>query len=347
VFETLLLAASIWITPAAPSNVPAPIAAGTFVGLDTWVRPEDWSIPVYFASAKDARHPLLYNPNAWGKVASGAWRRWGNSPAVEAEILASSTPVFPYRGNTYSSTSAVTWQLPADFNAVVNPPEGAATFYMRTAMKPAPGWDGHMAVRQPDGGVLETYGTIRLASGTTVALSYSVSDPRRMADGYENGQTASMIPCYAGLLDDKSVNKGSIDHAMAITVPAALLSPKVAYPAYAFDRGALTESPPYSGTLPMGGRLALPASTDLDALGMASPEGRTIAAAAKRYGFVVVDRGGSGISLRVRRNTPSPNARLRTWNNELQQDLQKIFSLLYVVPPTADSGAAAKAAGKP
>jgi len=333
-FDKLLLALSLWTAPLAAPGDAVPLATSVPVGLDTWQRPDVWSVPVYVATRRDPLSRLLYNPNAWQQVDAGAWQRSNNSPEVEARILASSTPTFPYRGNVYSSTSASSWQLPASYNATSHRRlKTAATFRLNAGMTPAPGPDGHMAVMQPDGRVLETYATIRLASGTTVALSYAVTDPRSRGDGHQNGQTASMLPVYLGVLDDRSLNAGAIGHAMAITVPAGLLRPAFVYPAYAFDRGALTERQRYAGTLAMGSRLGLPASVDTAPLDLRTAEGRTIARAAREHGFIVVDRGGEGIALRVLRNPAEPNARLRHWNAPLQQDLQTIFARLVVVPP--------------
>jgi hypothetical protein len=332
-FEELLLAASVWITPAVAPPDATPVTRHVAVGLDTWQRPEVWSVPVYEATGRDPVRPLLYNANAWAKVVSGAWQRYGNPAKVEAQILASSKDAFPFSGNVYSTVSRTSWQLPERFNETLNPSHVPAKFHLAQAMLPAPGPDGHMAVRQPDGRVLETYGTIRLSSGTLVALSYAVIDPRRSGDGFENGQTASMLPVHLGLLDERSVQAGSINHAIAITLPARLLAPEIAHPAYAFDRGALSEQPPYSGSLAMGTRLVLPAALNLDALELQSAPGRVIAAAARRYGFIVVDRGGAGISLRVRRNAAADaGSALRSWNAPLARDLAQIFERLVIVP---------------
>jgi hypothetical protein len=333
VFEALLLAANIWT-----SDVPPLAAHGKYltldapIGLDTWLSPDIWSIPVYTSSRRDSRRPLLYNPDAWSNVAEGRWQRSGNNPKIEQEILATSSTTFPPPGNVFSSTSPQTWTLPATFNKAYLPDTGFASFYASAQDLPAPGPDGHMAVLQPDDTVLETYATITLSSGQIVALSYSVSDLHSAGDGYQNGQTASMLPSYLGVIDDTEVTAGHINHAMAITVPSRFLSPQIAYPAFAFDRNALTESPPYSGSLPMGTRLAIPADTALDSLKLKTSSGRTIAAAAHRYGFIIVDRGGEGITMRIRRNSPKPNDDLHNPTPELQDDLRVIFAHLIAIP---------------
>jgi hypothetical protein len=326
-FESTLSKASAWRT-IVQAEGDACIPDGVPVGLDTWGTPDDWSIPVYQHRDGVTPKSLLYNQRAWSKVASGEWKRWFNSDDVEREILDGSSPEFPYNGNVFSSVSKTGWVLPQSRRLV---PLVPGKVYVRRSMLPALGPDGHMAIQQPGGSVLETYGTIKMSSADIVALSYCFSWPNcfgwpnNNGDGFDSGQTASMLPCYLGLVDDVEVTRGSINHAMAITVPASLLKPAIVYPAYAFDRNAMTEDPPYSGSLPMGGRLAIPASTDLTALGMKSPEGRTIATAAKRYGFIIVDRGGAGITIRVRRNSPHPIMRFRRWDEALDSDLQAIF----------------------
>ncbi|WP_395665051.1 hypothetical protein [Methylocella sp.] len=321
--------ASPWNTAIPSSAVygSAPAAPGLLAGVDSWDAQNVWSIPFYRATTADASRPLLYNPLAWYKVFTGEWRRAGNGAAVEAEILASSKTAFPYPGNVYSTTKAGAWTLPSSYNKTLNPASPPARFYVGAAMKPATGADGHMAVAQPNGSVLETYATIVLGSGQLVALSYAVSSATGLGDGWQNGQTASMLPSYAGLLCDEELAAG-VRHAMAISAPASLLATQIAYPAYAFDRDATTNQQPYSGALPMGARLALPPSVSVASLKLATAEGAAIAAAAKTYGFIIVDRGGSGATIRVNPNCAAANPVLRAWSYGLQNDLNAIFSRL-------------------
>jgi len=328
------LAASQLFSPTSAWNMPVPpdaiysgvsAAPSVVVGLDTWDSSNAWTIPGYVAKNTDPLKPLLYNSSAWYEVYTGEWARSGNSKSVEHAILSTSRNWFPYSGNVFSSTSTTAWVLPPSYNKTVNPPYGPASFYFNTAMLPAPDTDGHRCVLQPNGLVVETYATIVLSSGQVVALSYSVTDPSSLGDGWQNGQTASMLPSYAGQLYDNEIANG-ITHAIAITIPATLLVPIIRYPAYAFDRDATTANPPYSGAIPMGGRLALPGSFSIASLGLKTPEGQAIAIAAQKFGFIVVDRGGSGITLRVQPNTPNQDAALHMWNSQLQADLNAIFA---------------------
>jgi hypothetical protein len=304
------------------SGVPA--VPNFVAGLDTWDSSNTWTIPGFAATSADPLRPLLYNSSAWYKVYTGEWARWSNSRSVERAILASSSNWFPYPGNVFSSTSTSSWVLPASYNKTINPGNGPASFSLGASMSPAPGPDGHRFVAQPDGRIVETYGTIILSSGQVVALSYSVTDPSSRGDGWQNGKTASMLPIYAGQLYDDEIAKG-ITHAIAITVPAKLLAATITYPAYAFDRDAATAAPPFSGVIPMGGRLALPTAVAIASLGLKTPEGWAIARAAQRFGFIVVDRGGSGITLRVQPNARFRDKALHSWNSPLQDDLNAIM----------------------
>ncbi|HWU00843.1 MAG TPA: hypothetical protein VN229_24605 [Terriglobales bacterium] len=330
-FESFLVALSLWTTPVSPAAPSTSLHIDAPVGLDTWQSPDAWSIPVYSAETRDPLQPVLYNEGAWWKVATGQWKRFGNSPAVEAEIRQSSTEHFPFPGNVFSSTSTSEWKLPAQFNKLVNPATGPAHFHLRADMLPAIGPDGHMAVRQPDGTVLETYATIVLSSGEIVALSYGLPRLTSAGDGAENGQTASMIPCYLGVIDDQEIASGTISHAMAITAPARYLAPQIAYPAYAFDRNALTEAHAYAGALPMGAHLALSPKIDIASLNLATAEGRAIAQAAQTFGFIIVDRGGEGFTIRIRHNSDQSLAAMRSWSSPLQADLNTIFAHLVLL----------------
>lgn len=327
-FEALLLATNLWTAEVpATSGRDDLLQLDAPVGLDTWLEPDVWSIPIYTASSDMPLHAVLYCASAWNKVALGDWKRSGNSPSVEREILAQSQDVFPFAGNVFSSTSATEWILPKNFNRRPQTTD-PVRFHLTPEMLPAPGPDGHLAVLQPSGKVLEAYGAISLSSGDLVALSYSESTLQSDGDGYQNGQTASMIPVYLGVTDDAEIANDNIHHAMAITAPARFLSPQITYPAFAFDRNALTESPPYSGYLPMGSRLAIPRDILLSSLKLRTEEGAAIAKAAQKYGFIIVDRGGSGFTIRIRRNSDRPDPHLHHPNKDLQSDLDVIFAHL-------------------
>jgi hypothetical protein len=337
VFDTLFfLAVSAWNTtvPLSATVTPLPPSTGW---LDTWNGNNEWTIFVYYANDNEPLRPVLYNANAWTNVASGRWLRYGNSASVEAQILSSSSNQFPYPGNVFSTTSTTRWTLPPDYNKTVNPPKGAAAqFRFNASMRPAHASDGHMVVIQPDRQhAVETYGTIMLSSGQVVAITYSVTDINKsLGDGWQNGKTASMLPAFAGIIDDSEIASG-INHAIAVTAHPSCLKAVIAYPAYAFDRDATTSDapPPYSGTLPMGARVALPPTLNINSLELTTTEGKAIGAAAQKYGFIINDRDGGtqkqcGFGIRVRPNPDSPRVVMHNYSQSLYDDLSKIFAKL-------------------
>jgi hypothetical protein len=301
------------------------------VGTSNWLQPDEVSIPVYRATMTDGLTKILYNPLAWTMLAAGSWKSADNAPETEAAIRAGSRPDFPLPYHPYVSQSADSFVLAPGYNSIRNPANGSVfTFQAPDGLRPSGNADGHMAVFQPDGLVVETYATIVLSDNTVVCLSYMVTDSMKAGDGVQNGVTASMIPVYAGLIRRDELAAGKIDHAIKVVVPAEMLAPAYIYPAYAFDRGAMAETPPYSGTLPMGARLAIPAAVDLARLKLRTRIGKVVAQAAQRYGFVVTDRGGSGITLILEAGMPSTYA----WNRDVEEDLRSIlWETVRVSPP--------------
>jgi hypothetical protein len=292
------------------------------VGISSWLRPDGVSIPVFQARASDEVTQLLFNPLSWTMLANETWKPADNAPETEAAIRASSRAAFPLPYHPYVSQSVNGFALAEGYNPIRNPPGGAPfTFRAPAGLRSSGNADGHMVVFQPDGSVIETYATIVLSDNTVVCLTYMVTDAAKAGDGLQNGVTAAMIPVYAGLIRRGELAAGRIDHAMKVVMPAGMLAPAYTYPAYAFDRGAMTERPPYSGTLPMGARLAIPASVDLAQLKLQTRTGTVLAEAAQRYGFVVTDRGGPGITLVMEADMSAAHA----WNSEVEEDLRSIF----------------------
>ena len=318
-------ASSIWNKPIPVSATykAEPKVASLSVGMSSWLDPEYSSVPVYQATSSDPIVKVLYNPNGWSSVFSGQWQHTGNSAAIEQQILNGSSATFPYSYHTYVSQSTTSLVLPGEYDKIIQPASGTVQVRAPSGIHPTVNADGHMVVYQPDGTVLETFGTIILSSGTIVAQSYKLTNPMLNGDGWQNGVTASMIPVYAGLVRKKEFEAGVIDHAMKIVVPAELLHPSFVYPALAFDRGAMTENPAYSGSLPMGARLALPHNRDLTPLGLTTNLGKTTAKAAQEQAFIITDRGGSGITIVAESGVT--NTELDKWAWERDLDLQKIF----------------------
>jgi hypothetical protein len=317
---------SIWktVVPASAQGQPIPLISTLDVGLSSWLTPDGTSIPLFQATDFSARVRILHNPATWMQVSTGAWKHLNNSATIEAEIVASSSARFPFPYHPYVSQSGTSHVVPAEYDPVINPPDGSARIVAAPqGIYPSLHPDGHMVIFQPDGTAVETFGTILLSDGTIVCQTYKITDPSKDGDGRQNGVTASMIPVYAGLIREREFLDGSIDHAVKIVVPAKLLHPSYVYPALAFDRGALSERPPYSGLIPMGARLFLPPQVKIDQLKLRTRLGRVVAKAAQNYGFIVTDRGGAGITLMVEAGVQAPE--LDDWSHEQERDLLAIF----------------------
>lgn len=310
------------------------------IGLSSWLRPDGVSIPVSCAEATDPAASVLYRPDTWAQLWQGAWATVANPPAIESAIRAGAAAAFPYPYHPYVSQSDKAFLLPADYDHSETATDGHALQVRLPAdARPTGNADGHLVVGQPDGKVFEAYASVVLSDPASdphpavVALTYKMTDPGLAGDGFQNGVTASMIPVYAGLIRASDLASGQIAHAMKIVAPPSLLQAAFVYPALSFDRGAATENPPYSGSLPMGARLAIPPEVDLDVLALRTRLGRMIAEAAATHGMIVVDRGGAGLTLIAEANLPPDYA----WSPAAQSDLQAIESELQRadVPPFA------------
>jgi hypothetical protein len=285
-------------------------------GFTSWL-PHGGSIAIFFAHSGDPVVPVLANAKTESQVKRGEWRRTGNSAEVEEQIRASSTALNPFSVNPYSAqTDGPGWGRGSmgrsvEFEAY----HQVQPLFMHVPPGAVPPFssDGHTAIIQPDGMAVEMYSAIVLSTGEWVAEMFSLTPALAgQGVGRENGRTASMIENYAGALRGYEVRAGKIDHALAVVVPASMLTRSFTYPALAFD----SNSNKYTGHLPMGGRLALPRESSITKLGLRTDFGRMLAQAAQEYGMFVVDQGGGGISIvtearstELALSTPSPSMR--------------------------------------
>lgn len=319
----------------------APGVASLLVGLSSWLPGESTSIPVYQAGSGDPLEKVLYNPDTWKNLLSGKWKNIGNTASVEKQILDGASGDFPYDHHTFVSQAVGRLVMPSSYDEIDHPDGQTLQIRAPEGVRPSIGEDGHMVVFQPDGKSVETFGTIVLSDGTVVAQSYKETDQANAkGDGFSNGVTASMLPVYAGLIRQEEYDKGEIQHAMKLVVPASLLHPSFVYPAYSFDRDAMTSNPSYSGSLSMGTRLGLPRDLDLAELGLDTKFGRIVAEAAQKHGFIVTDRGGTGITIITETGITTPDLDNYQWQRG--DDLQTIFDNVKRVSPDIAGGLAGK-----
>jgi len=256
-----------------------------------------WTCAVAVASAEDPLAAIRFG-DSWGphnmlEFLVDGGQVCGNTAEDEAALLAHAAGTMPpTAANFYSTCSTADdslWVLPesfhpadADWRGVVHLPDGTCA---------SPDTDALLAVMQPDGWVLDAYGAVVTADHQLVAAMASWIDARGDGTGWWNGRRASLLPSFAGLIRNGEITAGRIPHALAALAPTTLLGRGVQWPAATIDRNS-----GYSGSLPMGALLAIPASVDLATLGL-SPRGLVLARAAQDYGIYVVDRGGSGLTL--------------------------------------------------
>jgi hypothetical protein len=165
---------------------------------------------------------------------------------------------------------------------------------------PAPLPDGHMTVWQPATDKLwEFFGARREADGWHARWGGAIRRVSKSRGYYTRaawrgaksawGATASSLPVIGGAMLLAELKRGRIDHALAMNVPFARAG-VFAWPAQRTDG----EGP--ATALPEGARLRLDPTLDVGELGLPKLT-RMMARAAQRYGIVVRDQTGHGISF--------------------------------------------------
>jgi hypothetical protein len=160
--------------------------------------------------------------------------------------------------------------------------------------RPAPGTDQHLTVWQPstdslwefwklqrrsDGWHAKWGGAMRRVSrspGFFTSKSWPGSEPYW-------GATATSLPAIAGTMTVDELERGRIDHALALSLPNARAK-VFASPAQRTD-GTLNDP----DAIPEGTRFRLDPKLDIDSLDL-PPVVRTMALAAQRYGLIVRDK---------------------------------------------------------
>ncbi len=256
-----------------------------------------WTSAVAVATTQHPVNAFLFGPS-WGPNAmweffNAGGLTCGNSASVEAALLADAVPPPPSHDGNFYSTIA-TWddsisQMPASYHHASQ--DWRDTFRLPVGACPSPDTDALMAVIQPDGWVLDMYNGVVVSGNRVVSSMASWIDARGDGTGWWNGRRASMLPSFAGLIRKGEINGGRIPHALAMLVPTTLLAKAYRWPAYTIDRNS-----GYTGTLPMGSLLAIPANVNLATLGLSS-RGLILARAMQDYGAYVVDRGGNGLTI--------------------------------------------------
>ena len=158
---------------------------------------------------------------------------------------------------------------------------------------PPAGGDGTLQVNETNGISHSFWRFVRTSTTTATAQAYGstpldadgFTDP---ATGLNAGIRAAWCSPMAGLLTGPEIAAGEIEHALAVALPNSMLARGWVAPALQEDSDAASA---YYGSIPMGSRLVVPPSATMPP-GL-SALGQKIWRAARRYGFLVVDRADS------------------------------------------------------
>jgi hypothetical protein len=159
--------------------------------------------------------------------------------------------------------------------------------------QPAAGSDRHLVVWQPStDSMWEFWHMQPEADGWHARWGAKIANVSRSPGVVPapEGATASGLALAAGLMTTRELQRGQIDHALAVALPSAAPG-VVSAPANRTDG-----SSPRRAAIPLGTHFRLVPRVDVDALGL-PPAGRTIARALQRYGMVARDTSGSSVSF--------------------------------------------------
>lgn len=162
---------------------------------------------------------------------------------------------------------------------------------------PSAGSDGQLTVYQPATDTLwEFWQLARTSSGWHASWGGAMRDVSNSPgfytssswpslagiEGWNWGATATSLPAIGGTITVAELQRGEIDHALAMAIPDACAN-WFTWPAQRGDGGSSAPD-----CLPEGARLRLDANLDLSSLDL-PPVTRMLAKAAQRYGIIVRD----------------------------------------------------------
>ncbi len=251
-----------------------PPACGRFFGSHSF-----WNTPV-------AGEPLDPQSNEiTGELLREVSDSFQTPPHPTINTTAYSTPV--YTVPREQSRTRVSLALPPGYAPHLE--SRFADVPMPAGARPATGSDGHMVVWQPSTDTLWEFFGMRIERGQWVASWGGRLDGASRGPGHYEppvanlGATATGLSLAGGLITTAELQRGRIDHALAVAVPNARRGYRVE-PAQRSDGSS--DSPT---AVPEGARFRLDPQLDIDALRLA-PAVHAMAVAAQRYGIVVRDQ---------------------------------------------------------
>jgi hypothetical protein len=231
-------------------------------GTGPWINDTRWSAPVYRVSSSQRRVPVTIDNGSWADSLRRALARGVPSPDDAKPAWGSDAHMVIYQAST--DTMWEFWR----------------------ASKQADGWHAVW------GGVMENVSDNPGYYDNTAVAGLAADE------GWGWGSTATSLPVAGGLITIDDLRSGSIDHALALSVPDACAG-SFAWPAQRGD-GKLTTA----DCLHEGARLRLDPSMNLDAMNL-PPITLMMARAAQKYGILIRDVTHSVVSFSAEDPTPT------------------------------------------
>ena len=248
-----------WRNATLPDNAPLAADQTAALGLrtqaltyGTWVSTTAWSSPLYVVPANQPR------------VSVGIDSRYAHYNPIDMTFLRAEMSSVPVPDDAVPAgppqTGSVTW---SDKELIVYQPASDTAWELYHAVH----WDSRWTIT--DGGKI---------SNISQKDGYD-----RWPTGKPHGMTGSGIPLLAGLQTIAELQRGSIDHAVAVSIPHVRK--------YALRRPATRTDGDFTtwDAVPEGARFRLPANLDIDALPL-TPYAKIVARAIQRHGLVVIDK---------------------------------------------------------
>jgi hypothetical protein len=244
------------------AELSAEVRAEVASGIGPWITESSYSTPLYTVPAGQPRVRVTLDTGSWG--------------AKLQQVLDHGVPI----------------------------PAGAS---------PAKGTDGHLTVYQPSSDTLwEFWRAVKKADGWHASWGGAMQRVSQSPGYYTNaawptlapwegwnwGSTATSLPMIAGTIMIHELQRGRIDHALAVDIPDACAK-TFSWPAQRTDGGLTTPD-----CLPQGAHLRLDPALDLSKLSLPRIT-RILAEAAQRYGMIVRDKTYRAVGLYAEDPTPT------------------------------------------
>jgi hypothetical protein len=231
-------------------------------GTGPWINDTRWSAPVYRVSSSQRRVPVKIDNGSWADSLRRALARGVPIPDDAKPAWGSDAHMVIYQAST--DTMWEFWR----------------------ASKKADGWHAVW------GGVMENVSDNPGYYDNTAIAGLAPDE------GWGWGSTATSLPVAGGLITIDDLRSGSIDHALALSVPDAC-SGSFAWPAQRTDGKLGTDT-----CLQEGAHLRLDPTLNIDAMSLPTMT-RMMAKAAQKYGMYVRDVTHSVVTFSAEDPTPT------------------------------------------